>query len=142
MNTITEEQGPVSGRPNRRVSCQGPGGDRIEVALTRHALERFGERVRPALADEALATELGALISRFGRVLNEPPVWQAERGRQKSDLYIELGEDLVVPLNRGGTRYFATTVLTRSGISDKAREKRNRRSRSKRRSKHARRRSH
>jgi hypothetical protein len=98
----------------------------LDCYLTTHAIARFRERVRPALAWEQAEAEFRAVLS-LAEEAPHPPAWLAGRERQSADMYLVLG-DLVMPLARSAVtpgRWLVTTCLARGGISDLARKARN-----------------
>jgi hypothetical protein len=103
-----------------------------EVALSPHACDRYRERVRPTLARAAAKRDLERLIAAEGRIVPEPPAWLAERQRvEDADAYVLVGDDLVLPVRVCGrfASAVAVTCLSRTGISELARQRRNRRRR-------------
>ena len=98
----------------------------LEIRLTTHAVDRFHERVRPALTRAAAEDELARLVL-FGSIFSEAPAWFAIRQRQRAAAYLVIG-DLVLPLEpvgTGGDAYSAVTCIARGGISETARFRRN-----------------
>jgi len=106
-----------------------------DLELSAHACGRYHERIRPALEREAAAGELARLIWEQGRVVADPPGWLAERQRaERADAYVVVGDDdgLVLPVRISGGRFpiaVAVTCLDRTGVSERARQGRNRRRR-------------
>lgn len=98
----------------------------LDCHLTTHAIGRFRERVRPALAWEHAEAEFRAVLA-LAEETSLPPAWLAELQRQRADMYLVLG-DLVMPLTRSAItpgRWLVTTCLTRGGLCDVARKARN-----------------
>lgn len=96
------------------------------VDLSLHAIERFQQRMRPALTLAAAEEELAELMA-LGEIVGQPPDWFARRQLQHAPCYLVVG-DFVLPLVPA--RYdpevlCATTCVARGGLSDKARERRN-----------------
>ena len=114
------------------------------LSLSEHCRERFRDRLRPSLEREASDAELARLVS-HASVRPEPPAWLEERQRvaNPADLYLLLcDEEIVIPLRRDDgrfPRFIALTCLTKTGISELAREKRNDRARGERRRRRTRR---
>ena len=109
------------------------------MTLSSHCVERFHERFRPALDQIRARRELEMLLA-LGEINDEPPEWLGWRMLQESDAYLIVGNDLVLPLAEGlGQRFVAKTCLSRGGISDLARKRRNERGRRRRAARHARR---
>jgi hypothetical protein len=101
---------------------------RPALGLTRHAVERFQERVRPGLDLEAAQQGLARLVG-LGEISDRAPAWLACRMHKRSALYLVVG-DVVLPLARGnGGRLIALTCLVRGGLSQAARHRRNQRRR-------------
>ncbi|SRR5581483_5504285 len=112
------------------------------VMLTSHCVERFHERFRPALDQIRAQQELEALIAQ-GEIAPEPPEWMGRTMRQRSDAYLIVGNDLVLPLAASGPcgeHLVAKTCIDRGGISEAARAVRNQRARRRRAARRARRR--
>lgn len=106
----------------------------MRVRLSRHCVERFHERFRPALDLIRARAELERLIE-HGEIAGEPPEWMAQKMRQSSDAYLIVGDDLVLPLDCIGYRaeeLIAKTCIDRGGISEAARRRRNERGRKRR----------
>jgi hypothetical protein len=117
-------------------------GSSVDLSLTRHCVERFHERFRPALDHVRARAELELLIE-HGELSEQPPEWMARTMRQEADAYLIVGNDLVIPLVQGGPlgeELVAKTCIPRGGISDPARRRRNERARHRRARRHARRR--
>jgi hypothetical protein len=95
------------------------------VSLSRHCIERFRARFRPALDAATAGAELEAILP-CGRIAVEPPPWLADR-RREPDAYLLLGDDVAMPLMRSGTtgQFHAVTCLSRGSISPAERERRN-----------------
>jgi hypothetical protein len=108
-------------------------GRRMVAAVTPHALVRYGERVRPHLIDrEALHKDLCRVVEVCGSTSAAPPDWSNENWdgdtREDGDLFVHCGDIcLVVRQSPPGSRLpgAVVTVLTRGGMSDVARSKRN-----------------
>jgi hypothetical protein len=104
--------------------------DAVLVTLSQHAVDRYQQRVRPALSAELAREDLGRLIG-LGRVASEPPSWLADRQAQRAAFYLTVG-DVVLPLDpdrRDTERLIALTCIARGGISEIARHARNQRRR-------------
>lgn len=102
----------------------------FSVQFSDHAIARYRQRCKPGLDHENAGQDLGR-IADLGRVLTEAPHWLAERARQASPLYLEVG-DVVFPLvpdRAGSSGWCAVTCIARGGISEPARSKRNERRR-------------
>ena len=114
----------------------------MKVRLSQHCVERFHERFRPALDVIRARAELEMLIE-HGEIAGEPPEWMARKMRQRSDAYLIVGDDLVLPLDCVGytaEELVAKTFIDRGGISEHARRRRNERGRERRARRHRRRR--
>lgn len=66
------------------------------IQISRHAVERFQERVRPGLDLAGAEDELARLILR-GELTATPPAWHAATCAQIAPWYLVAG-DVVVPL--------------------------------------------
>jgi hypothetical protein len=92
------------------------------IDLTEHAIERFRERVRPAIDFDAAADELAQIAAR-GELTAVAPAWL----RARALVYLVLG-DVVLPLEpdrREPDRLVAVTCLVRGSLSPRARAARN-----------------
>ncbi len=96
----------------------------VPVRFTRHCVEQYQLRFRPALDLIGAQAEL-APIAGCGQMSTAPPGWLADRRRQ-ADAYFLVGEDLVMPLVRSRSTggWLAVTVLSRGTISPVERERR------------------
>src|SRR4051794_30143291 len=95
------------------------------IQLTRHAVERFQERVRPALQFADAEAEL-AKLALFGELFDRPPRWHADTCAQVAPWYLVIG-DVLLPLKAHCSQpgeFVATTCLTRGVYSDDARHRR------------------
>ena len=108
------------------------------MTLSSHCVERFHERFRPALDQIRARRELEMLLA-LGEINDEPPEWLAQKMLQEADAYLIVGNDLVLPLAEIGQRFVAKTCISRGGISEPARKRRNERGRRRRAARHARR---
>ena len=97
-----------------------------EIALSRHARERYRERVWPHMDDEQFEIALAEVL-RHGTLTTHPPQWYAARSAETSSLHLVVG-DVVFPLceDTHGDRWIAKTCLARGSMSDAVRERRNR----------------
>jgi hypothetical protein len=89
----------------------------LDCHLTTHAIGRFRERVRTALAWKHAEAEFRVVFSLAEETPN-PPARLAERQRQSADMYLVLG-DLLMPLGPSALtpgRWLVTTCLTRGAI--------------------------
>lgn len=100
------------------------------VCLTRHAKKRFHGRVKPHL-DYATATrELERSLPQ-GRLSADPPAWFASGTASDAELYLLIGDDVVLPLvrhHRGG-RLVAVSCYGRGAPSEAERARQNKRRR-------------
>ena len=96
----------------------------VPVRFSRHCIEQYQLRFRPALDLTGAEAELAA-IAGCGQMSTAPPGWLADR-RRKAEAYFLIGEDLVMPLVRSTSTggWLATTVLSRGTISPMERERR------------------
>lgn len=101
------------------------------ITPSAHAVERFHERVRPALTSYQAAAELFRLMVAVGELSMAPPAW-ARRDEHDGAAWILLGPDIALPVEHG----MAITCIARSGYSEVARDHR---TRAKRRAQQARR---
>jgi hypothetical protein len=100
--------------------------------MTDHAIERYGQRVRPHLQrPDELYADARRLVEVAGVLAEDPPEWVAYEWvgeHMEARGWLVCG-DIAMPLaedrQRPG-RLVALTVLTRGSISDEARRNRNR----------------
>ena len=105
------------------------------VSLSRHAVERYIERVRPALGFANAVDDLRGLLQRCGRRVDRPG-WVADdaevdrHGEEYKDLWVALGEDVVfIVVKPERDIMVVVTCLARGHISDEARSYRGERRR-------------
>lgn len=92
------------------------------VELTAHAVQRYHQRVRPALSLEAAADEL-ARVALVGEITTEPPAWHLRSCAQIAPYYLRVA-DVLLPLtpHRGQPDVLvATTCLAKGSLSPDAR---------------------
>jgi hypothetical protein len=92
------------------------------VELTAHAVQRYQQRVRPALSLEAAADEL-ARVALVGEITTEPPTWHLRSCAQVAPYYLSVA-DVLLPLtpHRGRPGLLvATTCLVKGSLSPDAR---------------------
>lgn len=75
--------------------------DALSVEYRRHAVERYGERVRPGCSFTATLEQLHGVVECAGQIVSEPPLWAPwDAG---TSAYLVVGDDIVFPLeNRTG----------------------------------------
>jgi hypothetical protein len=97
----------------------------LPVLALPHAVVRFNERVRPGLATGDARDELERLLD-IADYAFEPPEWVSLRSCSRAPVYAVIG-DVAIPLQIGhnGANLVAVTCLTRGGLSQPARERRN-----------------
>lgn len=97
----------------------------LVVELSVHAIQRYRERVRPALGEPQLEAELVCVLL-HGEISTTPPSWLSG-GAKRSGAYLGLG-DIVFPLVHAGPDLMvAVTCLCRGTISPDSRGARNQR---------------
>jgi len=101
---------------------------KFPVEFGPHAVERYQERLRPALSIEGAEIELER-IANHARLSSDPPTWVGS-DRDDSPIFLSVG-DATFPLSltRDGTAFRARTCLVRGSLSPQARERRNQRRR-------------
>ncbi|WP_354699063.1 hypothetical protein DSM112329_04767 [Paraconexibacter sp. AEG42_29] len=95
------------------------------IHITNHAVERFNERVRPALSPEAAGEELGR-VALAGKVTKVPPPWHVNNCMELAPFYLEVA-DVLLPLRPHWTEpdvLVATTCIPRGSFSQDARRHR------------------
>lgn len=112
-----------------------------EIGLSKHSVDQFRARFRPALDRAGARAELGRLLG-HGEVVEEMPAWLAAAAKSSGDGYLLIGSDMVLPLakNERGAEWVAKTCLARGAISPARRAGRNEAAQRRRAAKHARRR--
>lgn len=91
------------------------------VTFTHHAVDRYIERVRPALDRTQALRELIALAA-AAEIVDSPPAWYLNE--QPVDVFLTFG-DVVFPVQRDGQRLVAVTCVTRGLASVAWRQARN-----------------
>lgn len=100
----------------------------MNVWVTRHAAERFVERVRPAMAVRDGGVELARLLREFGARV-EKPAWLEHLELEGEAFLVGVSDGIVVvcvPAPAGNRWPQAMTVLTRSSLGDANRRARQR----------------
>lgn len=77
------------------------------IGVTRHAVERWQERVRPALDLDQCRAELLALVRAAGQPSSEQPAWHTRA--VPNSLYLNISDGIACTVQDGSV----TTVLTR-----------------------------
>jgi hypothetical protein len=93
----------------------------VPVQFSRHAVNRYAERVRPGMAGDRLSEELTRVLA-LGSLVPRPPSWTV--WDMRSPLYLELG-DVIFPLRAPATAggvWTAATCLVRGSLSPEARK--------------------
>lgn len=98
----------------------------MDVRLSRHAVERYRDRLRPALSLPAAKRELQRLASTQGVLVSERPEWCcSDHGRGG---FLLLGDDVCLPVALDAGRVaLALTCLVRGDLPEGERRRRNRR---------------
>jgi tRNA C32,U32 (ribose-2'-O)-methylase TrmJ len=100
----------------------------VTIQLSQHAVERFQQRVRPALSLLDAEREL-AQLALAGELIPEPPAWHAATCAQIAEWYLVIA-DVVLPLKQHWSDrdvLVATTCLARGERSAEARHRRRQR---------------
>lgn len=99
------------------------------VRVTRHAVDRYVERVRPTLTYDEGFEELRRLVQ--WKVPQRLPVWAAESlGDDRDDvLAVEISEGIVMVVERatslkGVDCWLGTTIIVPGGLTEARRERR------------------
>jgi hypothetical protein len=90
------------------------------IRLTNHAVDRYIERVKPALDRDAARSELQALVRAAGEPSSEQPEWHARE--VPCSLYLEISDGIVATVQEQAV----TSVITRGGSGPDAKERRKR----------------
>lgn len=94
----------------------------LEVIVSTHALDRYAQRVRPALTRDQASHDLERLIATHGHLDTQPPPWlRAAPGRA----YLHLGDDVCLPLAGAPGGWVAVTTAVRGSMPHEARQARN-----------------
>jgi hypothetical protein len=101
------------------------------VAYTRHVIDRYRERVKPALDLRKAREDLALLAQRCGQ-FTEIPEWldlHEDRLTGWATRWLMIGDDIAIPLQEdrtmpGGQCWLAVSCLTRGGRSDLSKAKR------------------
>jgi hypothetical protein len=98
-------------------------GDSVALDFSAHAVERFGERLRPGLAEDQIRRQLWHMLA-TATVTREPPPWFS--GDRTAVAYLTLGADDCMPLrDRQQGVLLASTLIVRGTISEEVRQRRN-----------------
>lgn len=106
--------------------------DNYEISISRHALIRYLERVRPSLSGIKAAQDEIERLSGFCYVSEESPEWVRKESSytretlvDRFSLWLLIGDDVALPLEeKSNGRFEAVTCVVSGGISDAAREAR------------------
>ncbi len=97
------------------------------MILSAHAIERYRDRVKPDLTFEEASAELRRLL-RHATISSQRPSWSNDEYERTYATYAVLSDGIVlVVLSDQYAAGVAVTCLTRGGVGDEARAKRNRR---------------
>jgi hypothetical protein len=83
----------------------------MELILSLHSIERFQQRLRPALSVSAAGDELERLMA-HAEFSVEPPLWAASTPTRTHG-WLMVGDDIAFPLVATGRSMTATTCLCR-----------------------------
>lgn len=113
----------------------------MRIVLSKHAVQRYVDRVRPGLDTGRAAAELETLL-RVGEFVERPPAWAADaRVTQTTVGWVLLTDGVAMPVEQKLGHMLAMTVVTRGGMTPERRARRNakaKRRREIRRARHAR----
>lgn len=106
-----------------------------QVQLSRHAVERYVERIRHINdpTDEELdrySHELCFLIRAEGQIVHDAPAWTADVPADnpyhlENVFFIIVGEAIAFPVSKRSERFVVATTLTRGGVTHSTRQSRN-----------------
>ena len=98
----------------------------LPVTFSAHAVERYRDRLRPALPIDQAKLELER-ISAHSVIDPDGPDWMSEERKSRNDSFLEIG-DAAFPLETSwdGSSLVAKTCLVRGSLSPEARDRRNR----------------
>lgn len=112
--------------------------------MSEHAVDRYLERVKPALDLAAASEDLVRMAQSCGEIVEDYPDWVFNLRELVGDDYFDselehrhvavlmLGDDIALPLVERRNDLLAVTCLSRAGLPEGARAYRNRKNRSKR----------
>jgi hypothetical protein len=92
------------------------------VAVSNHALARFGERLRPGLDPDHLRTEFCHLLA-AAKVTAKRPEWL--ESTQRASAYLLLGDGICCPLIFRDGELIAATCIMRNMLQGRRRQGRN-----------------
>ena len=81
------------------------------IFLTRHAIERYEQRIRPGVTIEEARADLERLAAQ-GTLTVDPPPWIGQSNWTAAVRYLLVG-DVVLPLGRADGRLIALTCIPR-----------------------------
>lgn len=99
------------------------------IYLTEHAIERYHERVKPALAPEQARREAITLARRAEPTRDRPRWWYQRQGDDVLEAWAYVTEGIAFGLVKRDNGWVALTCCTAGGMSDVVREARRRRKR-------------
>lgn len=107
--------------------------EELPVTFSNHAIERYRDRLRPALSIDQAKLELER-ISAHSVFDTDGPSWMTVERKERNNSFLEIG-DAAFPLEPSddGETLVAKTCLVRGSLSPQARDRRNRMRRTRRR---------
>lgn len=106
------------------------------IVLSTHAVERYRDRVKPALSVADARTELQVLLEGAGPPTERPPF---AAGYGQGDAFVEVSDGICLVLVRHPDKLVAATCLVRCGLDPSRRARRKAIRRKKRRARELRR---
>lgn len=102
----------------------------MKVTLTRHAVDRYRDRVKPGLGRAVARRELEALIGLAGDSVARPPWPLPEAYEHEAGVaWLLIADGIALVLSDKRTHWCAISCTINSGISEHERERRNSRRR-------------
>src|SRR5581483_4793676 len=98
-------------------------GNCLPYELSRHAIERFGERERPGLAAEMVRSQMLFMLPNLC-ITKTPPEWFAPAATGKCDFYVHFTPDVVGTVVEHPNVLVVTSVFDRWTLSDSQATKR------------------
>jgi hypothetical protein len=94
----------------------------VTFTVTKHAVQRYQERVKPALSVVKAKLELEVLVAQFGHDCLQaiPPPWVAPEAHAGAQSYLLLTDGVAFAVKDG----FLITCLVRGGMSEEKRQAR------------------
>ena len=106
-----------------KAGIRGSGVVVVKLKISKHCVERWRERFRPALDDDGARRELERVVAN-GVLTDAPPPWSGLSTPDSHTSFLVVGEDLVLVLVERGHGLLAATCIPRGSIPPGERKRR------------------